>query len=377
MVNFHSQIIKKPNNLGVNSGVKVEVNGISLWLCKSDNKTFVFYDKCSHMGGDLKEKNLNLVCTQHGWTYKLNGENQNSFGPSLTRVKIVNETETELEVLLPFTEIAETNEIFELIYPLQIKVHSHATLDFSYRKQSILFDPWLNGPAYYGAWTLHPEPIIETESLRVNAIIITHPHPDHFHLPTLAKLDKKIPVYFPKFPSEIIPNGLTELGFVNQKPMNWSEEFPIGDYFRIKFLRPVSMWEDSATLTQVDDQGIVFSWLNLVDAGAVIEENALPKLDLLSSAFDQGASGYPLTWTHISDARKRRMLEAQKASTLELLARKANQLKANYFLPFAGHWRLAMPEHQKYAEMIPHTTFSELEWTFKEERDRGGQLTAP
>jgi CMP-N-acetylneuraminate monooxygenase len=364
MTSYKKQVINKPNNLGLDSGVLIEVNGIDLWLCRYESQTFIFYDKCSHMGGNLREINSHLVCSQHGWTYKLNGKNQNQLAPSLEKIKILNETDDEIEILLPVTESDLSSEDLPLSNPLQLNVHSHATVEFTYQDQSILFDPWLNGPTYYGAWSLFPKPVIKTEQLKIDAIVITHPHPDHFHLPTLINLNKKIPIYFPRFPSKIIENGLDELGFINQNPMNWNEVFQVGNHFKIRFLRPNSMWEDSATLTQVDDQGIVFSWLNLVDAGAVIDAHSFKSLDLLTSAFDQGASGYPLTWEHISKNRKIKMLEAQKSSTMDLLVRRANQLNAKYFLPFAGHWRLAMPEHQKYAEMIPHTTFEELQNKF-------------
>jgi CMP-N-acetylneuraminate monooxygenase len=165
----------------------------------------------------------------------------------------------------------------------------------------------------------------------------------------------------------IIERGLDQLGFKNKNPILWNENFCVGNFINMKFLRPRSMWEDSAVLTLIEDEGISFSWLNLVDAGSAIDQNLLANLDLLTSAFDQGASGYPLTWSHISEQRKIKILEAQKQATLELLVRISNQLKVRYFMPFAGHWRLALPEHQKYAEMIPHTTFQELEDKFKKE----------
>jgi CMP-N-acetylneuraminate monooxygenase len=135
----------------------------------------------------------------------------------------------------------------------------------------------------------------------------------------------------------------------------------------LRFLRPRSLWEDASVLTLIDDEGIRFSWLNLVDAGSVIDQDFLSNLDLLSSAFDQGASGYPLTWSHLSKQRKVKLLEAQKEKTLELLVRQSNQLRPKYFMPFAGHWRLALPQHQQYAKMIPHTTFNEIKDVFEKD----------
>jgi CMP-N-acetylneuraminate monooxygenase len=360
-----SYLIQKPENLSSNGAFPIIIDETNFWICNSQGKINVLYDECSHMGGTLKATSSNLICTVHGWTYNFDGSNQNKLGPSLKKLKILNESLTHIEVLLA-KKVDFTAQV-PLSHPLQIQVHSHATLEFSYRDETVLFDPWLNGPAYYGSWRLHPEPAVLTESLQVSAIVITHPHPDHFHLPTLEKLDRETPIYFPRFPSGIIERGLNQLGFQNINPVLWNESFYIGDYIKMNFLRPVSMWEDSAVLTLVEDEGICFSWLNLVDAGSVIDQSLFMNLDLLTSAFDQGASGYPLTWMHISEQRKIKMLEAQKENTLELLVRRSNQLHAKYFMPFAGHWRLALPEHQKYAEMIPHTTFDEVQDRFKSE----------
>ena len=362
---FNKFVIRKPNNLPHNGGIPITINEMNFWICNYEGSTHILYDECSHMSGALKATSSNLVCTVHGWTYNFDGSNQNRTGPSLQRLRILKESENDFEVLLPTKELQKPK--VPLIHPLQIQVHSHATLEFSYREESVLFDPWLNGPAYYGAWRLHPEPNVLTENLRVSGVVITHPHPDHFHLPTLEKIDRETPIYFPKFPSGIIERGLDELQFKNQNPMLWNENFSVGNHIKMKFLRPRSLWEDAGVLTLIDDEGVRFSWLNLVDAGSVIDQNLLGDLDLLTSAFDQGASGYPLTWSHLSDQRKLKMLEAQKQKTLELLVRRSNQLKARYFIPFAGHWRLALPEHQKYAEMIPHTTFQELKELFKKE----------
>lgn len=362
---FDKFVIRKPSNLPRNGGIPITINEINYWICNYEGSTHILYDECSHMSGALKATSSNLVCTVHGWTYNFDGSNQNRTGPSLQRLRILKESENDFEVLLPIKELQKPK--VPLIHPLQIQVHSHATLEFSYREKSVLFDPWLNGPAYYGAWRLHPEPIVSTENLQVSGIVITHPHPDHFHLPTLEKIDRETPIYFPKFPSGIIERGLDELQFQNQNPMLWNENFSVGNYIKMKFLRPRSLWEDAGVLTLIDDEGVRFSWLNLVDAGSVIDQNLLGNLDLLTSAFDQGASGYPLTWSHLSEQRKLKMLEAQKQNTLELLVRRSNQLKARYFMPFAGHWKLALPEHQKYAEMIPHTTFQELKDLFKKE----------
>jgi hypothetical protein len=59
-------------------------------------------------------------------------------------------------------------------------------------------------------------------------------------------------------------------------------------------------------------------------------------------------------------------MKLSKANTQKVLINRALQLQPKYFLPFAGHWRLAMPQHQEYARMIEHTNFLELEQLFRE-----------
>jgi CMP-N-acetylneuraminate monooxygenase len=368
MIDYKLLVIEKPGKLRENFPQRVKIEGNFYWFSLKDGKLSLFYDSCAHMGGALQQSSNNFICTQHGWTYELNGRNHNPALSNLRKVKIISETTTHIKGLFPFSK--SNSPGIKLKNSLKVAVHSHATLEFSYKDLNILFDPWLNGNTYYGSWELFPKPTIQTESLKINAVVITHPHPDHFHLPTLQKLSKSIPIYFPKFPSGIIQNGLNKLGFTNQFPKLWNEKFTLGPHVKMEFLRPISMWEDSATFTQIEDEGICFTWLNLVDAGAALDQEFLPPLDLLTSAFDQGASGYPLTWSHLSENRKVKILQNQKRSTMELIVNRANHLKALYFLPFAGHWRLAQPEHQKYANLIPHTSFTELKQKFDSNKSK-------
>jgi CMP-N-acetylneuraminate monooxygenase len=338
------------------------IGNLNVWVCVSNSELNVFFDECAHMGGALFSNGKNLVCRHHGWSYDFNGRNSNRGAPNLRKAKVLETTGSSIEVLLPSKAVNFVKT--QLEHPLKIKVHSHATLELNYRGDSLIFDPWLEGPAYYGAWHLQPKPVVSVQEIKVNAIIITHPHPDHFHISTLEKMDKSLAIYFPQFPSQIIEDGLNDLGFTNQFPVFWGETFSIGSHIKSKFLKPRSMWEDSATYTWIEDKGTTFNWLNLVDAGSVIDEYALPDLDLMTSAFDQGASGYPLTWTHLSESRQVKMLKAQKISTLNLLPARAKKLNVKYFLPFAGHWRLGLEEHEKYAKLIPHTTFQEISDSF-------------
>ena len=102
---------------------------MNFWICNSQGTLNILYDECSHMGGTLKATPSNLVCTVHGWTYNFDGSNQNKLGPSLKKLKILKESQTHLEVLLA-KKVDLTSEV-PLSHPLEIQVHSHATLEFS------------------------------------------------------------------------------------------------------------------------------------------------------------------------------------------------------------------------------------------------------
>lgn len=340
---------------------KVDLGGVNFWICVKPEKSVIFFDECAHMGGNLKF-NGNFVCNQHGWTFKPDGSNINLGSPGLRKINIRFENIEVIEFMVP-TKINKDRGLLKK--KLTLEVISHASLLLTYGEFKVLFDPWIFGPAYYGSWHLYPSADVQVSDLKVDAIVITHPHPDHFHLETLSKLDKSIPIYFPDFPSQIIQRDLEDLGWQNVIASAWGHSLPVSENINLSFLRPRSNWEDSATYISIEDEGTVFSWLNLVDAGSVIHEYVLPELDLLTSAFDQGASGYPLTWRHIKDETKTGILKNQKQQNLQLLPTRANQLGAKYFLPFAGHWRLGLPSHQKYAEQIPHTTFEEVEKAFE------------
>ena len=360
---FERRFVPKNNLLGVNDAILLDVEGIAIWVSNNNGTTEVFYDECAHKGSALAFNGKNFVCPQHGWEYNLRGENLNTFSSSLRKVRILSETDDFLELLLPLK--SSNTPRSSLTNNLEVAIHSHASIQVTYREKSVLFDPWLEGTAFYGSWHLHPRSKLDVRDVEVNAIVITHPHPDHFHLQTLQSIDRDTPIYFPKFRSKIIENGLSELGFRNQNPLFWDDTVCVEEFFNLRFLRPRSMWEDAGVLTQIVDDGVLFSWLNLADAGSVIDEFALPDIDLLTSTFGQGASGYPLTWDHIHVDKKIQIIEARKSNNLALLATRASKMRASFFLPFASHWRLGLAEHEEFAKMIPHTTFEELEQSFR------------
>ncbi len=321
----------------------------------------VFKDKCSHMGGVLSPSSAGFACRTHGWLYDSRGKNLNPTNAGLTpldfevvgsKIKIFQKTQVEL---LPFMGgQLDGTESLELL--------AHASFVLKAKGIEVLFDPWFTGDAYWGSWRLWPENPIDIAKLSsITHVVVTHPHPDHFNLDSLKFLDPSVHFLFPDFISQIIPDTLAKLGFSNLSPIAWETRFEILPDVHLAFLRPNTMWEDSAVLIRVND----WIWLNQVDAGAPLEDALVPHgVDLLSSSFDTGASGYPLTYD-LTPEKTRSILKNSKLQVLGSIAQRCDAIGAKHFAPFAGWWRHGLEEHQEFAKQLEHTTLQDLDELFQ------------
>lgn len=320
----------------------------------------VFKDKCSHMGGVLSPGPTGFACRTHGWLYNSQGENLNPTNAGLTPMefKVAGDQfsifQHSAEELLPWMgSLLDGSEHLELL--------AHASFVLKAAGAEVLFDPWFTGDAYWGSWRLWPENPIEMSTLRsVTHVIVTHPHPDHFNVDSLKLLDRSVQFFFPDFVSKIIPDTLDQLGFTNLTPVPWERRIEIVADVDFAFLRPNTLWEDSAVLVRVKD----WTWLNQVDAGAPLEDSLVPHgIDLLSSSFDTGASGYPLTYD-LAPEKTTAILGNAKRQVINSIDQRCAAVGAKHFAPFAGWWRHGLEEHQKFARQLEHTTLVDLEELF-------------
>ena len=334
----------------------------SYWITQGSNGFRSFANKCGHMGAKVSCSNSLFICPLHNWKFDLNGKNLNEGQDGLTEVPVRVNASGEIEIKIRINRGSkETSIQAKGSTAPKMFVHSHACIELQFDEKSILTDPWLVSPAYFGSWHLFPKPLVAPEDLSPDAILITHPHPDHFHPETLSRFNRDIPIYFPKFQSRFIDRTLESLGFSNMRPTFFGEEVLITENLKFKFLQPHSFWEDSSIFVTAGH----WTWLNQNDAGSILDDSQIPlEIDLLSTSFDQGSSGYPLTWGNIREETKPKLMELAKTKTLQLLPSRADQVSAKYFLPFAGHWRLGLTDHQKFSKMIPHTNLLEVTKAF-------------
>jgi CMP-N-acetylneuraminate monooxygenase len=327
----------------------VEVEGLSFFLIRNGDGFQLLSRVCPHKGGIVEDAGSCFECPRHGWVFERDsGAGITSPAQGLASYPVF-ELESSLYADLPVGSVDRERQRRAPTAPLTFQLHAHACIEVKYRGFSFLTDPWLEGPAFFGSWLHYPAPRVDARKLRPSAIWISHEHSDHFHEPTLSLLPPSTPVYVPDFPNRRLPARLHALGFQNVVALPFGEPVDVSDGVRITVFEPASLWNDAILLFEVEG----FRWLNLNDAGVNHRiAQLVGPVDLISSTFSPGASGYPLTWTHLSDEEKVDILDRSRQGSLDMLRDAVRAYGARELLPFASFFSLWRPEHLRYLSLF-------------------------
>jgi CMP-N-acetylneuraminate monooxygenase len=328
---------------------RLEIAGASYFLARAGDELRLLSTVCPHKGGIVQDAETWFQCPRHGWRFdRRTGASLDAPTMSLPAYP-VSERNGVLYAELPARALRRGGDRPPLTAPLTFQLHSHACLEIRYRGFTLLTDPWLAGPAFFGSWALYPPPRVDVARLRPDAIWISHEHSDHFHPETLQLLDRSTPVYFPDFPNRRLQARLAELGFERLHPMPFGETVALAEDLTLTCFEPASLWNDAILLVEANG----FRYLNLNDAGVNhrIAQLVAP-VDLISSSFSPGASGYPATWRHIERDRKLEIMERSRQGSLDMLRDALGVYGARYLLPFASFFTLWHPEHRPYLELF-------------------------
>ena len=325
---------------------------------------------CPHLGSEILDIGNCFECPNHGWRFdRQTGRCLTSPGDRMSTIP-VQVIDGRLIAKLQSRGAAPSRHDDQprlAVRDLSIALHAHACLELRHDGFSLLTDPWLVGPAFLGAWTHYPPPLVDVPSLRPDAIWISHEHSDHFHEPTLARFDRAIPIYVPDFPNRRIVERLRQMGFSRVTPMPFGESIEIGRGFRLTCYEPGSLWNDAVVLIEVDGLRL----LNLNDAGLNRRIAGLvAPVDVIASSFSPGASGYPLTWTHLDDRQKTSINERARQGILRMLKEAVAMYGSQYVLPYAGHFALWHPSHAKYVQAMRKNTVDDVVRAFEGESAR-------
>ena len=119
---------------------------------------------------------------------------------------------------------------------MKFTVISHACLYIEYLNTRLLVDPWFIGSCYWRSWWNYPEPPDDLiSSLKPTHIYITHLHWDHYHGPSLRKMQKYQPeIIFPKhFNKRMLGDCIRDFNFKKITEIDHAKTYNIGDDFNI------------------------------------------------------------------------------------------------------------------------------------------------
>ena len=225
---------------------------------------------------------------------------------------------------------------------MYLKNYGHATLSIEKNGKPILItDPWLIGSCYWRSWWLQHYPNendLETLSETEN-IFLSHEHWDHAHYPSLKKYFSKKNIFIPTLNSKKLRDSLIELNFkvTEIEPNKWNK------FEEIQILSITTYNDDSIILFRYGNYLI----LNNNDAKPtkqiakqIYEFKEKNKLKLIILQSYSSAS----IVNSFRDKENKTVLIKSKKDYVNYIKNICNNLKANYFIPFASHAIFSRPD---------------------------------
>ena len=139
---------------------------------------------------------------------------------------------------------------------MRVTVIGHSCLRVRTRAGTILVDPWLFGSCYWRSWWHFPpsqEP--DEEMLRPDWLYLTHHHFDHFHYPSMRRIDRSAKVLIPRFGVDVMAGEVTGLGFDAPTELVHGRVVDLGDGVRVASYQ--YGFDDTAFVIAEDDTVIV------------------------------------------------------------------------------------------------------------------------
>ena len=315
------------------------INVLDNYFIKKENEKIVWVTDriCDHNFGKLivnfkNDKNV-AICPMHNW--KLNLKNLNYINVNNKKKKLDFKIEDDFVVIKNAEKIIEfqdsgksTNEDVEVRYL------SHASVLITYKGCKILTDPWFFGPAFSNGWWLKEPPTFDIKKIinNIDIVYISHNHPDHLHIETLACIKKNIQIITPKFKSGSTSKLLKRIGFTNIKLCEFNKVYTANKILDFSILKSGDFKDDSGIFFNINEKKILIN----VDSNN-LNGGILPKnIDLLLSSYAGGASGFPLCFENYSEEEKKRILLRNKNAQFSMVTNLISKTKCKIFMPYAG-----------------------------------------
>ena len=116
---------------------------------------------------------------------------------------------------------------------MRFTVLGHGALFVEHGDTTILVDPWLAGSCYWRSWWHYPPSEASEAHLRPTHVYLTHHHFDHFHYPSMRRLDKAAHVLVPRFGVDVMPGEVRSLGFSRVTELHHGEVTALAPGLRV------------------------------------------------------------------------------------------------------------------------------------------------
>jgi len=173
---------------------------------------------------------------------------------------------------------------------------SHACLHIRTSDATIVFDPWLDGPAYTSQWHVFPASTDRSIIEDAKVIVVSHGHEDHLHAPTLSNLGKNKTLIYPYYWYGETFSYLKEFGFEKTIEATSGKRYALGPQ---TFITSIVNGQDSILVVEADGQVVVnvndalhSSDVRLIELYTSMLKKRWPKIDVVFCGFG-GASYFP------------------------------------------------------------------------------------
>ncbi len=226
-----------------------------------------------------------------------------------------------------------------------------------YDRYRILTDPWLTDGAFEGSWYHYPPIKTKPEDLvGVDAIYISHLHPDHYDPASLIPFPKDVPIIVLDHGANFLHRLLNTLGFTNLVPIKDSETKKVG---------PLELTMYGPFAPDIFHRAEIG---NIIDSSVVVEAGKRslfngndnnPSLDGARRLRDRhggftlalvkynAASPFPTCFMNFSEIDRLKEADRIRNRNLEYLTELTEILAPEFLMPFAGSFVLAGGQAKK------------------------------